>query len=722
MVEVKSAAIRPNFAQEVSDALSNSSCTIARSQQTGSLRSALNKKELKELEKKEKKEAKEARKKARKEAKKEKRARKDSKPKTPSKPPKGSSTSSSLQSKTLTRSSPPPEHRYTTEMTQLPANFDPAVLRQALTPLSSSSRSGSLSSGSMQGKPSQPIITSGDGSGQTTEISRPKSSTGDIIENSKSASELEKRTYIPRSVSDGGLAKVSEVDDSNEGEEVISELPVTIAGEAASAGDAPSVDPARSSTADGVHESLIRALSTEMLSAQKPGYDKRQSYINMQLLANDLNDLNFDFGGLGDASFDFGDLGGGVGSLGGGIGILRSNSVGPSSSERPGSGASSLFSDNSMRDGHSSRCDDDSSVEDSDSDIEDSDDESDSSSSTSETADDVSSVASISSTGLSSSFASVSSFASAALASCIDETEVDMHKKAIESGAQVELVRKIGKGSFGIVWFGLLDGKAVAVKQIELREVSEKRSLELRKSIKREVQLLQTLNCIHIVRYFGMFASKAQQRMTLIMELVPGLSVTAFVVDRTKLPERLAAYIIQQVLVALKFLEENGIIHRDVKPDNLLMNTRGVVKMIDFGTAAQLQHQQTRRSTVGTPWYCAPEVIRSEEYSHPADIWSLGCTLIELLTGKPPYDDLADVACLFKMAEGQIPPLPTHVDADCTDFLKSCLQPNPAARLTANQLLEHPWISKTMVERDIIADEITKAIDTILSSDDLRVK
>ena len=666
MVEVKSSAVRTPFAHDLNAAIGGGALRPLK--QTGSLRNSLTKKELKEVEKKEKKAAKEAEKKAKKEAKKEKRSssRRDKKEK------------SSSKTKIRTSVSPTPEQRHTTESVNLPTGFDPASIRTSLTPLATSKRSGSVST------KQQPVVTSGGGSGQSTEVVRINISTGEVSKGEKTDGEPRTKPHLPRSLSDGGLAKLVEVD-SNEGDE--SQDTLSSLGGASS----PNHDHG------GVHESLIRALSSEMLHAKKTGYDKRQSYISMQMLANDVSGLNFDFGGLDSDPLD---------SLGS---LMRSNSVGPIS-DRPGSEASSIYSETSL---HNSTSTDSSSSDDDDND----DDEESGSEAETET----SSVAS-SSTCLSSSYASHASLSSSALLSNMDETEVDMHRRAIEGGAQVELVRKIGKGASGVVWLGLLDGKPVAVKQIELREVSQKRSFEMRKSIKQEVELLQTLNCVHVVRYFGMFASKAQQQVTLIMELVAGLSVTAFVVDRVKLPEPFAAFVTQQVLTALQFLEENKIVHRDVKPDNLLMNARGVVKMIDFGTAAQLLGQDCRRSTVGTPWYCAPEVIRSEDYSHPADIWSLGCTLIELLTGKPPYDDLADVACLFKMAEGQTPPLPSHIEADCLDFLKCCLSPDPSTRSTATQLLEHPWILKAMKEHDTIAEEIVKAIDSVLANEELRVQ
>jgi len=99
-----------------------------------------------------------------------------------------------------------------------------------------------------------------------------------------------------------------------------------------------------------------------------------------------------------------------------------------------------------------------------------------------------------------------------------------------------------------------------------------------------------------------------------------------------------------------------------------------------------------RRSTVGTPWYTAPEVIVSEEYSFPADIWSLGCSLIELVTGFPPYHDLNAVAALFKMADTP-PAIPSNLSSNAASFLQVCLTKDRKRRPTAAHLTKHTFLN-----------------------------
>jgi len=178
------------------------------------------------------------------------------------------------------------------------------------------------------------------------------------------------------------------------------------------------------------------------------------------------------------------------------------------------------------------------------------------------------------------------------------------------------------------------------------------------------------------------------------MELVTGVPITDLVLYKTVLTENQARYILLYVVKAMEFLHRRYIIHRDLKPDNVLINMEAVLKLIDFGTATPVKpyEQSKRRSTVGTPWYCAPEVINGEEYGNRCDVWSIGCFAIELVSGKPPFDDLNDIACLLKMAEGNPPPLPLDISDMCRDFLTKCLLTDWQSRPTTAELLEHPFL------------------------------
>eukprot|EP01122_Echinamoeba_exundans_P011887 TRINITY_DN4866_c0_g1_i1.p1 TRINITY_DN4866_c0_g1~~TRINITY_DN4866_c0_g1_i1.p1 ORF type:complete len:807 (+),score=191.51 TRINITY_DN4866_c0_g1_i1:192-2612(+) len=270
----------------------------------------------------------------------------------------------------------------------------------------------------------------------------------------------------------------------------------------------------------------------------------------------------------------------------------------------------------------------------------------------------------------------------------------------VAAGKTVELTRRLGKGSFGTVWAGVLNGRQIALKQISLDDLPKDKKAQLRQQVKKELELVKPLRHDGILRYYGMFFSKERQEASLVMELVDGVSLSDLIAFQTKLPEKLAALILRQVVDSLEYLHGNFIIHRDLKPDNILMDSSGRSKLIDFGCAASVIPEQVmkRRSTVGTPWYCSPEVVNCDEYDFRADIWSVGCSAIELVTGKPPYDDLNDIACLFKMAEGAPPPLPDGISEECRDFLVQTLRPDPRERPDASTLLSHPFLALSAEE------------------------
>lgn len=146
-----------------------------------------------------------------------------------------------------------------------------------------------------------------------------------------------------------------------------------------------------------------------------------------------------------------------------------------------------------------------------------------------------------------------------------------------------------------------------------------------------------------------------------------------------------------QVLHGLVYLHEQGVIHRDIKGANILTTKQGLVKLADFGVASRTTglHEST---VVGTPYWMAPEIIELSGASPASDIWSLGCTVIELLDGKPPYHTLQPMPALFRIVHDDHPPLPSGASPTVIDFLMQCFQKDPNLRVSAKKLLKHAWI------------------------------
>jgi serine/threonine protein kinase len=172
--------------------------------------------------------------------------------------------------------------------------------------------------------------------------------------------------------------------------------------------------------------------------------------------------------------------------------------------------------------------------------------------------------------------------------------------------------------------------------------------------LQQEIDLLKNLNHPNIVKYQGFV--KSSEDLYIILEFCENGSLHSICKNYGKFPENLVALYMSQVLQGLLYLHEQGVIHRDIKGANILTTKEGLVKLADFGVATQSNVGE--HSVVGTPYWMAPEVIELSGATTASDIWSLGCTVIELLDGKPPYHKLQPMPALFRIVNDDHPPLP----------------------------------------------------------------
>ncbi|KAF1986657.1 hypothetical protein K402DRAFT_463567 [Aulographum hederae CBS 113979] len=245
----------------------------------------------------------------------------------------------------------------------------------------------------------------------------------------------------------------------------------------------------------------------------------------------------------------------------------------------------------------------------------------------------------------------------------------------------------LGKGAFGSVYRALNwgTGETVAIKQVRLADLPKS---ELR-VIMLEIDLLKNLNHPNIVKYNGFV--KSVDSLYIILEYCENGSLHSICKNFGKFPENLVALYMSQALHGLLYLHEQGVIHRDIKGANILTTKEGLVKLADFGVATKTNglHES---SVVGTPYWMAPEVIELSGATTASDIWSLGCTVIELLDGKPPYHKLQPMPALFRIVNDEHPPIPEGASPAVRDFLIQCFQKDPNLRVSAKKLLKHPWI------------------------------
>ncbi|KAL6844430.1 hypothetical protein ACP4OV_026103 [Aristida adscensionis] len=253
---------------------------------------------------------------------------------------------------------------------------------------------------------------------------------------------------------------------------------------------------------------------------------------------------------------------------------------------------------------------------------------------------------------------------------------------------------EIGKGAYGRVYKGLdlENGDFVAIKQVSLENIPQE-DLNI---IMQEIDLLKNLNHKNIVKYLG--SLKTKSHLHIILEYVENGSL-ANIIKPNKFgpfPESLVAVYIAQVLEGLVYLHEQGVIHRDIKGANILTTKEGLVKLADFGVATKLTEADINtHSVVGTPYWMAPEVIEMSGVCAASDIWSVGCTVIELLTCAPPYYDLQPMPALFRIVQDVQPPIPEGLSPEITDFLRQCFQKDSMQRPDAKTLLMHPWLQNS---------------------------
>ncbi|KAK9041846.1 hypothetical protein V6N11_016935 [Hibiscus sabdariffa] len=259
----------------------------------------------------------------------------------------------------------------------------------------------------------------------------------------------------------------------------------------------------------------------------------------------------------------------------------------------------------------------------------------------------------------------------------------------------------IGYGAFGRVYMGMnLDsGELLAVKEVLIAANSaskEKTQAHIRE-LEEEVKLLKNLSHPNIVRYLG--TVREEETLNILLEFVPGGSISSLLGKFGPFPEAVIRKYTKQLLLGLEYLHNNGIMHRDIKGANILVDNKGNIKLADFGASKQVVELATvtgAKSMKGTPYWMAPEVILQTGHSFSADIWSVGCTVIEMATGKPPwsqqYQEVA--AALFHVGTTKShPPIPEHLSSEAKDFLLKCLQKEPELRQVASELLKHPFVT-----------------------------
>jgi serine/threonine protein kinase len=256
---------------------------------------------------------------------------------------------------------------------------------------------------------------------------------------------------------------------------------------------------------------------------------------------------------------------------------------------------------------------------------------------------------------------------------------------------------KLGEGAYASVYqcMNVETGKLYAVKHFKFSQDPKTVQKEFA-SLKREVMLLRQLVHPNIVQYYQTDISPTHDSINVVLEYVTGGSLKTILQKYVKLGESVVINYTRQLLRGLVHLHRLGVIHRDLKCANVLVTPEGVVKLSDFGSSKQfgVDCYRLTKSLKGSPYWMAPELVLRQGHSFPVDIWSLGCLVIEMVTGRPPWSnysrDTKEILNLIS-SSGRLPDIP-ECSKELKQFILSCLQRDPALRPTAYDLLRHPML------------------------------
>lgn len=274
---------------------------------------------------------------------------------------------------------------------------------------------------------------------------------------------------------------------------------------------------------------------------------------------------------------------------------------------------------------------------------------------------------------------------------------------------------RIGAGGFGQV-FKCVDRKTSVKYAMKVADSTKRHELE------QEIKM-HALSNEHenIVAYIEAF--EYQSKVFMIVELMNGGALTDYILD---LPpsihwkEEAIFYVLKRVLKGLAFMHANNHLHRDIKSDNILVNSDGEVKIADFGFAVGLTKEKEKRTSVlGTPFWMAPEIISKVRYDAKVDVWSLGITAMEMAESEPPHMGLQPVKALFLIRTSPSPILKDRKNwsSNFHHFLKSALVKEPSRRASAQYLLMHPSLKEQNMCNSTAFSQLLVAIKQMIKAD-----
>jgi len=255
---------------------------------------------------------------------------------------------------------------------------------------------------------------------------------------------------------------------------------------------------------------------------------------------------------------------------------------------------------------------------------------------------------------------------------------------------EYNITRTLGTGGFARVYLAQHDEKYYAMKILKKSEMVRLKQVG---HIISEKKILESITMPFVVRLYQSFQDK--KNLFMVMEYILGGELFSYLRAAGRFTNPMAKFYAAEIVLALEHLHSFNIVYRDLKPENLLLDKNGHIKLIDFGFAKVVERSDRTWTTCGTPEYIAPEIIQMKGHGKPVDWWALGILIFEMLAGYPPFSDENSLILYEKiLCEGFV--FPEHIRNDARDIIRQLLTKEQSFRLGnlkngAQDIKNHPW-------------------------------
>ncbi|XP_067416793.1 hormonally up-regulated neu tumor-associated kinase homolog A-like [Emydura macquarii macquarii] len=265
--------------------------------------------------------------------------------------------------------------------------------------------------------------------------------------------------------------------------------------------------------------------------------------------------------------------------------------------------------------------------------------------------------------------------------------------------------KMINKGSFAKVMEGLHipTGEKVAIKVMDKKKA--KQDSYVLKNMKREPRIHQMIKHPNVVQLYETL--ETENSFYMVMELCLGGDLLDRIGDKKKLEEREVREYTRQIMSAVEHLHCHGIVHRDLKIENFLLDENNNIKIVDFGLSNTMKFeglsQELLKTQCGSPAYAAPELLAHKKYGPKVDVWSIGVSTFAMLTGTLPFTvEPFNIKQLHqKMVNGEISPIPSNISSGAVHFMHSLLQPDPAKRPAVKEAMKDKWLNDVFIRKPL---------------------